>query len=594
MQSLLKLKSFLRPYWQRSLGALVLLSAVVLMDLALPWLIRIIIDQGVLAHNRAVVLHTAGLMLGMSFLNTIFAIGNNYLSVQVGEGVARDLREALFIKIQNFSFGNIDRHKTGRLMVRLTSDVNAFKQLTQISLRIGTRAPLLFLGSLILMFSTNPSLALMILPVLIVTSLLIGYFIYQTEPLFQFVQTKLDALNSVLQENIAGVRLIKAFVRGDFEAVRFERANEELAQKSTRVMQFMAAMSPTLILCVNIGMVVVLWAGGKLAIKGQMSVGQIVAFNNYLLTTMIPLIMMTMLATVWAAGFASAKRVNEILDDSPEIADPLNPLPWKNPVAGAIQFEHVSFHYPGQAASNVLEDIHFTIEPQTTVAILGATGSGKSTLLHLVARFYDASAGRICLDGIDVRDIAKETLLSHLGIVPQESILFSGSVRDNIRYGYPEASDAEVIAAAKTAMAHDFIMELPQGYDSHVEQRGNNFSGGQKQRLAIARAILPHPGILLLDDSTSAVDVETEIQIQAALANWPDKPTILMVAQRISTVLNADMIIVIDQGKITATGTHDELLASSPIYQEIYHSQLGDGSRLEADLAAGQEGAQDE
>ncbi len=594
MNSLLKLRSFIIPYWKRSVGALFLLTAVVLMDLSLPWLIRRIIDQGIAAHDQGVVIHTSLLMLGMAVLNTLFSIGNNWLSVTVGEGVSRDLREALFIKIQSFSFGNLDRQKTGQLIVRLTSDVNSFKHLTQITLRIGTRAPFLFIGSLILMFSTNQHLAMMVLPILIITSIIIVFFIYKTEPLFRFVQQKLDALNTVLQENIAGVRLVKAFVRADFEAKRFERANEDFAQKSTRVMQFMSSMAPALIFLVNIGMVVVVWAGGIEAIKGEMSIGQIVAFTNYLLTTMIPLIMMTMLSNVWAAGFASAKRVNEVLDDVPEIQDSKTPLIWKEPLAGRIQFEHVSFHYRGNADDNVLENINLTIEPRTTVAILGATGTGKSTLLHLVTRFYDTTEGRVLIDGIDVRDLKQELLLSKIGVVPQESILFSGTVRDNIRYGRPDATDDEVIAAAKAAQAHEFIMELSQGYDTHVEQRGTNFSGGQKQRLAIARAILPKPRILILDDSTSAVDVETEIKIQDALEQLPDKQTVLIVAQRISTVLKADKIIVIDKGRIAAEGSHKELLASSPIYKEIYNSQLGEGYSFDDELSAGKGDAQHE
>ena len=594
MKSLLKLKYFLKPYIARSVGALVLLTAIVVMDLSLPWLIRRIIDQGIAKHDMTVVLHTSFLMLGMAFLNTIFAIGNNYLSVQVGEGVSRDMREALFIKIQKFSFGNLDRQKTGNLIVRLTSDVTAFKNLTQISLRIGTRAPFLFIGSLFLMFSTNRHLALMVLPVLIFTSLIIVFFIFKTEPLFRFVQQKLDALNTVLQENISGVRLVKAFVRAGFEAKRFERANEDFAQKSTRVMQFMSAMSPALMFFVNIGMVVVIWIGGVEAIKGEMSVGQIVAFTNYLLTTMIPLLMMTMLSTVWAAGFASAKRVSVVLDDKAEIQDAKSPAVWPGEISGSIRFEHVSFHYLGNADENVLEDINLVIEPATTVAILGATGSGKSTLLHLVSRFYDTTAGRVLIDNLDVRNVPQNLLLSKIGLVPQESILFSGTVRDNIRYGCPEATDAEVIEAAKEAQAHDFILALSKGYDTHVEQRGSNFSGGQKQRLAIARAILPNPRILILDDSTSAVDVETEIKIQDALEHRPQKQTVLIVAQRISTVLKADKIIVIDKGRIEAQGTHKELLASSPIYQEIYNSQLGDGYSFEDDLSSGKEAAHHE
>ena len=312
-----KILPFVKPYWKRATVALILLTSLVFMDLSIPRLIQRIIDQGIEQHNQQVVLQTAALMLGISALSTLFAIGNNNLSVQVGESVARDLRDALFLKIQTYSFGNLDRQKTGQLMVRLTSDVSALKTLTQISLRIGTRAPLLMVGSLILMVNTSPSLALTMLPLLVVTSAIIVFFVIRMEPLFRSVQQKLDRLNTVLQENIAGARLVKAFVRADFEGERFEKANEAYTGQSVRVMQFMSSMSPVLTMCVNVGMVIVIWAGGLQSIRGQLTIGQIVAFTNYLLTTMTPLTMMTMLSNTWANGLASAKRVNEILDTVP-------------------------------------------------------------------------------------------------------------------------------------------------------------------------------------------------------------------------------------------------------------------------------------
>jgi ATP-binding cassette subfamily B multidrug efflux pump len=581
MNHILKLTSFVKPYWKRALAALILLTTLVFMDLSIPRLIERIIDQGIKQRNQPLVIHTALLMLGISVLSALFAIGNNILSVQVGESVARDLRDALFLKIQTFSFGNLDRLKTGQLMVRLTSDASALQRLTQISLRIGTRAPLLMIGSLILMFSTDKRLALTILPLLLITLAVIIFFIVKMEPLFRSVQQKLDKLNTVLQENIAGVRLVKAFARADFEGERFEAANEDYTDNSARVMRFMSSMSPALTIFVNIGMVIVIWAGGLQAIQGRLSLGQIVAFTNYLLTTMTPLILMTMLSSVWAGGIASARRVNEVLEAVPEVQDVPDALVLPDRTQGKIVFENVAFHYNGSSDLAVLEGINLVAEPGETVAILGATGAGKSTLINLVPRFYDVSAGRVLIDGIDIRQIQQDSLLTQFGIVPQETILFSGTVRDNIRYGRPDASDAEVIAAAKAAQAHDFILELPQGYDTHVEQRGANFSGGQKQRIAIARALLTQPKILILDDSTSAVDVETETKIQDALETQTHQHTSLVVAQRISTVLKADKIVVIDKGHIAAEGTHKELMRSSPIYQEIYESQLGNGPHLE-------------
>lgn len=588
MTDLLKLLHYIRPYWKRAVFALFLLTSLVFLDLAIPRLIQRIIDQGITQNNREVVLQTAALMIGISVLSTIIAVGNNIYSIQVGEGVTRDLRDALFLKIQNFSFGNLDRQKTGRLMVRLTSDVQAIKSLTQISLRIGTRAPLLMIGSLILMVNTSSSLAFTMIPLLLVTLALIVFFIVKMEPLFLTVQSRLDKLNTVLQENVAGVRLVKAFVRADFEGERFETANQDLTGQSVSVMRFMGIMSPALTVCVNIGMVIVIWAGGLQAIRGELSVGQIVAFTNYLLTTMTPLTMMTMLSNTWASGIASAQRVNEILDTVPEVQDAPGAAVLPAGTQAGIAFDNVGFTYNGEGNEPVLEHIHLIAEPGEAIAILGATGAGKSTLVNLIPRFYDVTTGRVKFDGFDVRAIKQDSLLAQIAIVPQESILFSGTVRDNIRYGVPDASDEEVIAAAQAAQAHEFIMELAQGYDTHVEQRGANFSGGQKQRIAIARALISEPKVLILDDSTSSVDVETETKIQEALDEQLRDRTSFVVAQRISTVLKADKIIVLDRGQIVAQGTHQELLRTSPVYREIYDSQLGDGVHLEETSIVGQ------
>jgi len=499
----------------------------------------------------------------------------------VGESMARDLRDGLFTHIQTFSYGNLDEQKTGQLMVRLTSDTTAVQRVVQISLRIGTRAPLIMIGSLILMINTSRDLALSMLPLLLITSLIIVFFVLKMEPLFRFVQQKLDGLNTVLQENTAGARLVKAFVRADFEGERFESANEAYTGHSVRVMQIMSSMSPILTMCVNIGMVIVIWSGGMQSIRGDLTLGQIVAFTNYLLTTMGPLIMMTQLSNVWAGGLASAKRVNEVLDTVPEVQDLPEAIALSGETQGRLIFENVSFHYNGDCAESVLEHINLVVEPGQTVAILGSTGAGKSTLVNLAARFYDVSAGRILLDGVDIRQLKQDALLSQIGIVPQETILFSGTVADNIRYGVPAANDAEVISAAQAAQAHEFITNLSKGYETHVEERGTNLSGGQKQRIAIARALLTNPKILILDDSTSSVDVETETKIQDALESQMRRHTTLVVAQRISTVLKADKIVVIDNGRIAAEGTHQELLRTNPIYQEIYESQLGNGFRLD-------------
>jgi len=582
MDQIKKLLHFVRPYWQWSLYSLLLLIAVVIMDLALPRLIQRVIDQGINGGNMQVVITTTFWMLAISALQTLFALANNLFSIQVGESVARDLREALFLKIQSFSFGNLDHLNTGQLMVRLSSDTAAFQRMVQVSLRIGTRAPLLMVGSIILMFVTDSRLALMILPVLLATTVVIIFFVSRMGPLFLTVQRKLDRLNTVLQENIAGVRLVKAFVRERHESDRFAVVNEDYADRNIHVMRFMATLSPAMSVFVNLGMVIVIWAGGIQSIHGDISVGQIVAFINYLLTTMGPLGIMVMLANVVAAASASAERINEVLDTLPEVQDAPEPQKLPEGAARRIRFEGVDFHYNGTHDGLVLNCVDFTAEPGQTIAILGATGAGKSSIVNLVPRFYDAAAGRITWNGVDVRDVRQNELLADVGIVLQETILFSGSVRENIRYGRPDASDEEVVAAARAAQAHDFIMNLPDGYETRVEERGANLSGGQKQRLAIARALLLKPSVLILDDSTSSVDVETETKIQNAMKAWLQHSTSFVVAQRISTVLHADRILVLDEGRIVAQGTHSELMKTSPIYQEIYDSQLGDGVKLEA------------
>jgi ATP-binding cassette subfamily B protein len=581
MKHLRKILRFAAPYWQRSALALLFLVSVVLMDLAIPRLIERIIDQGIAGHDLPLVLNTTLLMLGITVLSTLFAIGNNILSVQVGEGVGRDLREALFSKIMNFSFSNLDRMRTGQLMVRLTSDISMIQRVARVSIRIGTRAPLLMIGSIILMVSTSPQLALWILPLLLAMGAIIVGFITKTHPLYLIVQSKLDALNTVLQENIAGVRVVKAFTRAEHEISRFANANQDFTEDTIRVMQITALLNPGLTFLINLGIVMIIWIGGMHSMRGDLSLGQIVAFTNYLLTTLTPLVIMSNLAQVLAAANASAERINHALEEPIAVQDQPEAVPLPKDIAGQVTFEKVSFSYTDDGTEPVLEEINLVANPGETIAILGATGSGKSTLVNLIPRFYDVTRGRVLIDGYDVRQVTHDSLMAQVGVALQETVLFSGSVRENIRYGKPAASDEEVIAAAKAAQAHDFILDLPEGYDTPVKQRGVNLSGGQKQRIAIARALLVQPKILILDDSTSAVDVETEAKIQAALDELLKNRTCFIVAQRISTVLNADKIIVLEKGRIAAAGRHAELMQSSQIYREIFDSQLGDGAILE-------------
>ena len=578
MHNLYRLSSFFKPYRVRGVGSLFLQTAVVIMDLSIPRLIQQIIDQGIHQHNQQVVIHTGLLMFGITVVSVLFAIWAHLLSVNVCESIARDLREALFLKIQSFSFGNIDRLKTGQLMVRLTSDTAAVQRVVLVSLRIGSRSFILMVGSFILMFRTSSSLALTILPLLLLTSILIAFFVVKMEPLWRSVQQQLDRLNTVLQENIAGIRLIKVFVRANFEFNRFNSANQAFTTDSIRVMKFMASIPPVLTLCINIGMVLVIWVGGLDVIHGEMTTGQVVAFTNYLLTTMAPLIFMANFANILAGGIASSKRVVEVLDVIPDIHDQGGSTGISEQCEGKIVFENVIFGYKHKSDSRILEDISFIAEPGKVFAILGATGAGKSTIVNLIPRFYDVSSGRILIDGIDIREVTQDSLLQKISIVPQETILFSGTIRDNIRYALPSANHEKVIRAAKAAQAHDFILNLPLGYDTRVEERGVNFSGGQKQRIAIARALLAAPTIIILDDSTSAVDIDTETRIQEALHDINKKSTLIVVAQRVSSVLKADNIIVLEKGRIAGQGNHSSLMQTCAVYQEIYASQLGSES----------------
>jgi ATP-binding cassette subfamily B protein len=416
------------------------------------------------------------------------------------------------------------------------------------------------------------------LPFIFVVS---GIFVWKGQPLFLKTQAKLDRLNSVLQENLAGVRVVKAFVRQKHEEERFNNANIDLKNQATSVYRLMSFLMPFLFVFVNIGVLAVLYFGGQMVIQGSFTIGEILSFSNYLLSSMFPLLFIAMIASQASSAVASASRIYQVLDFEPMVQD----MPGAksiDDITGQVVFEDVSFKYNNDTSAEgepVLNNVSFAAEPGQIVALLGATGSGKSTLIDLIPRFYDVTGGRITIDGVDIREMTINSLRSQIGIALQEPILFSGTIRDNIKYGRPEASDDEVIASAKAAQAHDFIMSSPKGYDTDVGQRGAGLSGGQKQRISIARAILVKPKILILDDSTSSVDVKTETLIQEALENVMQNRTSFIVAQRISSVLKADKILVLERGNIVAEGNHRELMDTSEIYREIYNSQLGGGIR---------------
>jgi ATP-binding cassette subfamily B protein len=445
----------------------------------------------------------------------------------------------------------------------------------------------MIIGSVVLMALTDWQLTLVMAVLLPIAGLLLWSILRLVQPMFFLVQEKLGGLNTIVQENLAGVQVVKAFVREHYEIDRFAGFNSDYRDENINVGRLMAMALPALAILTNLGLVAVLWFGGRDAITGRLTVGELVAFNNYLLIGMAPLLLLSNVLNMVSRAEASAERVWELLDTEPAVKTVTFPHVASS-LQGRITFNNVAFHYNGgksvsvngqsdgrSGGEDVLRDLSFTVAPGQRIALLGATGSGKSSLVNLIPRFYDAYHGQICIDGVDVRDWEPEALRKRIGVVLQQTTVFSGTIRENIAYGRPTTSLEQVMAAAKAAQAHDFIMRLPQGYDSEVEERGANLSGGQKQRIAIARALLIAPDILILDDSTSAVDMETEFKIQQALDEQLSATTTFIVAQRISSVLNADQIMVLDRGRITAQGTHAELLAKSPIYQEIYHSQLG-------------------
>ena len=518
-------------------------------------------------------------MIGLVLLSMLFSIANVILSVRVSEHSAADIRDATYRRIQQFSFGNLNELRTGELLVRLTSDVNKIKLVVMMSLIMALRTPLMLVGSLIMLVLISQTLALLLLVLLPLMTGIIWWFTVKSGPMYEAVQRRLDRLNTVMQENLAGVQVVKAFVRADYENERYDRANTQLMNKSIQVNQLVVLLLPTMVLILNLGIAAIIWFGGLQAINGQMTSGEIVAFVNYLLMTMITVMMLGRILPMISAAEASAGRILEVVDSKVKVQDkpqarPIDP----EQVNGRIAFENVTFDYDSDQNEHeaVLKNIDFVARPGETVAILGATGSGKSTLVNLIPRFYDVSEGRVTIDGFDVREVTKESLRALVGVCLQETLLFSGTIRDNIAFGDHDASQDDIVTAAQLAAADDFITSKHDSYDTVVGKHGAGLSGGQRQRVAIARALARRPKILILDDSTSLVDVATEVRIQKALDDKLEDVTSFIVAQRISTVLTADKIIVLDKGRIAAIGNHRELMTSSPIYQEIYESQLGD------------------
>lgn len=577
MDSIRKISPLLKKYRWWIIAAISAMMIMSITDLLVPRQIETIIDKGIANNDLSVVLRSSLLMIGLSVLSMVLAFINTILSMRVSEGFAADLRSKLFTNIQTFSFANLDKLQTSELLVRMTSDVNILKMSLSMAMRGVFRAPLMLIGSLIMLVATSPRLALLLLVLLPMVLVLIVVFSKKARPLFRKVQERLEKVNMVMQENIAGVRLVRAFVRSDYEKNRFSNRNEEFTEKGIQVNRMLALLMPTMILILNLGMAALLWFGGNMVIGGSLTTGQIVAFSNYLMMTMFPVLLLGMILPQYYAATASIDRVAEVLETKTTLVYPQ--ISEHRISKGEVTFENVCLDYDGIEGEHapVLQGLSFDVQPGQMVAILGATGSGKTSLVNMIPRLYDPTKGRVLIDGVDLKEYTQTELRRNIALALQNAVLFSGTIADNIRFGRPEATDEEVMLAAKAAQAHDFIMAKEGGYQAEVSQRGANFSGGQKQRLAIARALCIDPQILILDDSTSAVDVETEVDIQKALGKLMKGRTSFVVAQRISTVLRADRIFVLDNGRIAADGTHCELIETSPIYQAIYHSQLGNG-----------------
>jgi len=580
MNMIWRLLRSMSPYRRLILLNWLCMVFLVAADLAIPRMLQQTVDRGILAGNADVILHSSLIMVGLILVSAAATVGMTVCAVRTSQRLGADLRRDLFARVLSLSFHDLDPWRTGQLLTRLSSDIQQITQFTFFTGRMFLRVPLVFAGSLILMALTNWRLALIMGFIIPAATLVFLWYANRAQPLFMQVQRRLDRLNTILQENVAGVRAVKAFVRAAHENARFGRVNADLTERNIRVGRFLAILPPTLQYLVHLGIVFVVGAGGLLAMRGQLSLGEILAFNSYLLWLMMSLGHLGMMVSFISASAASAQRIFEVLDQTPTVTDGATTL---SAAPRRVALRGVDFAYDGHEHEPVLQDITLTLEPGQTVALLGATGSGKSTLISLLHRFYDVTRGQVtlddgCMSSYDVRALTLDSLRAQIGLTPQETLLFSGTICDNIRYGRPEASDEEVVAAAQAAQAHDFITGFPDGYDTLLGQRGVNLSGGQKQRLAIARALLVQPRLLILDDSTSAVDVETEARIQEALDASRAGRTTLWVAQRISSVLGADQIVVLEGGRIMAVGSHRELLATCAIYREIYDSQLGDGA----------------
>ena len=574
LQALLRSLAFMRNYRWPTLASLFCLLASSAGNLAVPRLTQQIVDSGILEDRMQAILIGAVVIVAVTALRSLFTYLQGVLSARVSQGVAYDLRNSLYDHIQSLSFSYHDRAQTGQLLTRATSDVDMVRMfISHGVIQIVTTAVLLA-GSFYLLFTTNWRLALHVIPVMAVVFVVFTYMSKIGRPMFRLVQEKIATLNTHLEENLVGVRVVKAFTGATREQDRFEVGSRELYDQSMRVSRIFSLAIPLVFAMANFGTLVVTWGGGIQILAQRLTIGELVAFQGYLIVAMFPITMLGMIMMSISQASASAERIFEILDAESDVKEKPDAAVLR-PLTGGLRFEEVGFRYFGIGAP-VLQDVSFATGAAETLAIVGATGSGKSTIINLIPRFYDVTGGQITIDGVDIRDVTLQSLRRQIGIVLEETTLFGGTIRENIAYGRPDASDAEVEAAARAAAAHQFISGFPDGYDSAVGERGVTLSGGQKQRIAIARALLIDPRILIFDDSTSNVDYETEVQIRGAIEKLRHERLSFVIASRMNTVLAADRVLLLDQGRVAGLGEHRRLLHDNALYAEIYYAQLSE------------------
>jgi ATP-binding cassette subfamily B multidrug efflux pump len=570
---LMKVFSFLKPYRIAMAIALFLMLVELFVELWNPLLMAKIIDDGILKEDISVVLRWGGIMVGMSFLAFTAGIINSFYAAHVSQSFGFDVRKGLFAKVQSFSFANFNLFPASSLITRMTNDITQLQNTVFMSLRIMLRAPLLVIGGILMALVVNVKLALILVMAIPLLFLFLLWVMRNGASLFRSVQEKLDGVNSVMRENLSGIRLIKAFLRRKHEIKRFTTANKDLKDKTVSALRLMELAMPVLLLLMNLGILGVLWFGSFEVSTGNASVGEVVAIVNYATRITAAFSILSWIIMAFSRARASAKRITDVLDTETDLLDSDEADPSIRFMEGKIQFDHVSFQYP-ETHSSVLQKISFVAQSGSTTAILGATGSGKTSLFQLIPRLYDVNKGNIFIDDRNIRTMKLDVLRKQIGFVPQEALLFTGTVKENIAWGKEDATIEDIIEAAQSAQIHETIDKLPMKYDTVLGQKGVNLSGGQKQRLSIARALIRKPRILLLDDSTSALDLKTEAKLLQSLKEYTC--TTLIITQKIGTAMEADNILLLEDGKLLAEGNHNFLLENSSLYQQIFKSQFGE------------------